>query len=581
MQQQQSQADRERRLLAEGREKILGIAITAEKTGSVNKLPYMHLLASRFLLPLAAEIKAGETGSKAGAHKKYTAYLGSLDANLIALRAIQTVVSVLGAEGALDSPSPIHKKVAYAVGRGVYYEYLMQHFADLSPPLFNTLLREFSRSMASDEQFLMRQFRQRFQTEGYKFPTWEFGDTEQVGNFLLGRLQALAFIEVWNRTEKQARGVKVVKYICLQEDVRSMALDLVDHVADLPRATGPMVEAPLHWDAQTNTGGGFHTDGMQKLCAYAVQGKGLGPVAESTVEALNNLQAQRWQINEPLLSIVERAAALFDFGDVVSSNMRPKPEFPEGGTDEQKALWKGTVKHWYTERKVRAVHHLRCRKALTEARQLADLNDIWFTYYADFRGRLYARASGVSPQGTDLEKGLLRFSLGKPLPTDEAVAWFKIHGANKFGIDKVSFEARLKWVADKHDDIIAAAADPLSVRWWADADCPVQFLAWVLEYAERERYGKAFVSYLPVSLDGTCNGLQNFSALLRDSVGGLEVNLSPGDHPRDIYAAVAARTTELLQQMPSSRLRDAWLRHGINRKITKRTTMTLDYRRGR
>jgi DNA-directed RNA polymerase len=105
----------------------------------------------------------------------------------------------------------------------------------------------------------------------------------------------------------------------------------------------------------------------------------------------------------------------------------------------------------------------------------------------------------------------------------------------------------------------------------------VQFLAWVLEYAEWSRDPAGFVSRLPVSLDGTCNGLQNFSALLRDEVGGKAVNLIDGPKPNDIYADVARRATELLYSMPASRLRDAWLAHGLNRKVTKRTTMTLPY----
>lgn len=572
----QTQAEREEAKLAEGREKILRTVMQAEAKGKTGQLPYMHLLSNRYLEPLAAEIVQGGVQKRAGSHVKYAAYLGSLDPLLVALRAIQACVELLANEGGLDSPAPVHKKLAYAVGRSVYYEYLMRHFQHASAPLFNTLLREFSRSMSTDEQFLMRQFKQRFKTEGYTQPTWEHGDQEMVGNFLVGRLEALGFLEVWCRTEKQPRGVRVVKYVCLHEDVRSMSLALVEHVADMPRATGPMIEPPLPWDAQTNTGGGFHTLGMQRLCAYAVQGRGQTEVAESTIEALNNLQAVPWRINGDVLSIVQQAALLFDFGDVTSLNPGPKPEYPEDGTDEQKAIWKAHVKAWYADRKVRGVRYLRNRKALDEAEEMRAEAGVWFTYYADFRGRLYARTGGVSPQGGDLEKGLLHFARGKPLDTPEAVRWFKLHGANKYGIDKVSFDARLAWVQEHHEQIIASARSPLDCKFWTEADAPVQFLAWALEYAAWTEDAQ-FPSRLPISLDGTCNGLQNYSALLRDQVGGTATNLVDGPAPRDIYAAVAERALVILAGLPASPLRDAWLAHGINRKVTKRTSMTLPY----
>ena len=39
-------------------------------------------------------------------------------------------------------------------------------------------------------------------------------------------------------------------------------------------------------------------------------------------------------------------------------------------------------------------------------------------------------------------------------------------------------------------------------------------------------------------MDGSCNGLQNFSAMLRDEVGGKAVNLIPSDKPQDVYMEV-------------------------------------------
>lgn len=41
--------------------------------------------------------------------------------------------------------------------------------------------------------------------------------------------------------------------------------------------------------------------------------------------------------------------------------------------------------------------------------------------------------------------------------------------------------------------------------------------------------------------DGSCNGLQHYAALGRDSVGAASVNLVPSDLPQDVYSGVAAQ----------------------------------------
>jgi DNA-directed RNA polymerase len=550
----------------------------AEKAGSVNLLPYSNFLVRQVIEDLAARIKEDASAKGgAGAYKKFALYLGSLDSQIVALRAIQAVLSVLLSNDAADSPQPIGKKLAHAVGRAVYLEYLMTHFAKLSPPLFNTLLREHHRTMTSDESRIIKVFQARYRQEGYEFPTWAHGDMEHVGHYLVYQLKVLGFIEVWTKVDKVRGKPKTQTYVVLAEDVRSSGLALMEKLAQAPRMSVPLIAPPLPWDAQTNTGGGYHTPEMQRLMAYAVQGQGIREMPDAVIEAINYLQSIPWQVNIPVLEAVRAVSLTHDIGtDIVSPDPGPMPAYVDH-TEEAKREWKKRAKEWYTQRKVRAVKHRRVQKAFREATELAQFSSVWFAYYADFRGRVYARAGGISPQGTDLEKGLIRFSSGKALDSPDAVFWFKAHGASKYGLDKISFANRIRWVDEQHENLLAIAADPVGRREWTEADSPVQFLAWVLEYAEWSRDPAGFVSRLPVSLDGTCNGLQNFSALLRDEVGGKAVNLIDGPKPNDIYADVARRATELLYSMPASRLRDAWLAHGLNRKVTKRTTMTLPY----
>ena len=83
-------------------------------------------------------------------------------------------------------------------------------------------------------------------------------------------------------------------------------------------------------------------------------------------------------------------------------------------------------------------------------------------------------------------------------------------------------------------------------------------------------------------MDGSCNGLQNFSALLRDPVGAAATNLNASTAPNDIYKEVATKALDLLKAAPISDLRTKWLQFaevydGIPRSLAKRSVMTLPY----
>ena len=93
--------------------------------------------------------------------------------------------------------------------------------------------------------------------------------------------------------------------------------------------------------------------------------------------------------------------------------------------------------------------------------------------------------------------------------------------------------------------------DPLTNKWWQEADKPWQALAWCYEwalYSNARQFGEPFYTHLPCASDGSCNGLQHLSAMLRDEGGGKAVNLLPSEAITDIYSDVAKRATELLSQ---------------------------------
>lgn len=250
------------------------------------------------------------------------------------------------------------------------------------------------------------------------------------------------------------------------------------------------------------------------------------------------------------------------------------------------AVWTKAAKEIHALNTANESKRLAIMRILHVANTYRDDAEIYFPYQLDFRGRIYALPNFLNPQGSDTAKGLLTFAHGKPLETQEAADWLAIHVANTHGEDKLSFADRIAWTKKKSELIQNIANSPLDyLSEWTNADSPFCFLAACFEWAGYCREGLSYVSSLPVALDGTCSGLQHYSAMLRDEVGGNAVNLTPADKPSDIYGIVADRTADRLKAMTPENsdpedytLAQEWLNSDIlNRKITKRSVMTLPY----
>jgi DNA-directed RNA polymerase len=214
---------------------------------------------------------------------------------------------------------------------------------------------------------------------------------------------------------------------------------------------------------------------------------------------------------------------------------------------------------------------------LVTARQMVDEERFYFPYRLDFRGRMYTLPTTLTPQGSDLSKGLLRFDCGKVLG-GRGWMWLRVHCANSFGVDKVSFEDRAKWVDENLKKILSTAENPHDFTWWHEADAPFQFLASCFEIASAVNSGnpETFSSTLPVLLDGSCNGIQHLAALSLDEEAGRQVNLLPSVVPSDIYQSTAEALKVWLKN-EGSEVADQWLQYGIKRKLTKRPTMIFSY----
>lgn len=464
--------------------------------------------------------------------------------------------------------------------------------------------------------------------------------------------------DIWSKTDKMHLGIKMIELFCEATPLARMELEQItfkgkfkeQHNVYLSGDTSDWIEQSIlsgekRWPEYMPTlippkdwtglgGGGYHTNAARPLelvrkCRpeqrKLLEKSHLGAV----YGGLNAIQRTPWQINQAILDVMQQlVTAKSDVAGLVSGRDLELPNRPPDIDTNPQALreWK-----W----KARDVHNanIQLRRDRKQQNDLIDLAErfrdepaIYFPHNLDFRGRAYPVPQLLHPQGSDDVKALLRFAEGKPLGKD-GIRWLAIHGANTFGIDKVPFDVRVAWVDENVERIERAAMDPLGDLWWTEADKPWCFLAFCFEWAALgDAEETEFRSHLPIALDGSCNGLQHFSAMLLDPIGGAAVNLLPAETPQDIYQVVADRVVDEMRLNPPENEMDVivdevadrvitelrlvrplvgiivdkgesggkkkkkgptaaqiarwsheWLHFGIDRKITKRPVMVLPY----
>lgn len=209
---------------------------------------------------------------------------------------------------------------------------------------------------------------------------------------------------------------------------------------------------------------------------------------------------------------------------------------------------------------------------LAEHKRLAT-STFYLPTVMDFRGRLYYRTAFVSPQSDDLGKALLCFppKLGHTLTLAEgAVEALEMHLGNLAGV-KGPLSGRSSWLqhwAAPREPDYSTAEKPLTLR----------AAHLLLKNNEWDR--------IPVQLDGSCNGLQHLTALLRDEVAAPLVNLTASsleDWPGDAYGEVARRIVEWFAgwyasdtDLPWASRLDAARVH-FTRELLKGPVMVLPY----
>jgi len=582
----QRQIEREDRMIEMGQERAQKVINKTLGRGEAADTPAGRALAKRAMEPMIEAIKNYVIDGFDIEHpapnrimiQKEVHLLRPIDPELAAYTTIRAALNAASKQYGL-------KACALAITEQLEVELMAGRFELANKPLHDAVVRR-----AKQRGLTGKRTANALKLAAMKFEVtqprlWTLHDRLQLGVKLVElMIHTVGLVEV----HLHKVGKTATPRLCLSPDVLGWFKDY-NQASTLTRPLFmPTLVPPQKW---TSVDGGPYYSARMKQPSILSRGfpGQLDEMRKSDMGAvfkgLNGLQETAWAINTRVLDVMtmawERNAGLPCLPpreDIPIPPLPPEVEADVKGGEIRKA-WRTKIRAIHEANAVGRSSRFEFARALAIATDNRDEPAIYFPHRLDFRGRAYAAATTLNPQGSDECKALLQFAEGKPLG-ERGMFWLGVHGANLFGNDKVSLQDRYQWAVDNAGKVAQVYKDPLGNLWWTEADKPWSFLAWCFEWGEAQDGN--YVSRLPIALDGSCNGIQHFSAMLRDPVGGSAVNLVPGDKPNDIYGRVAERATEKLLEIasgggPDAWIADAWVRFGINRKITKRPVMVLPY----
>lgn len=471
-------------------------------------------------------------------------------------------------------------RLAYGIGATIDAEARMRRFYESEEGLYKHVLKRVQKTTDNSAQ-ITKQLLTAYENVGGEAQQMLTQDEQvRLGVCLIQLLCAQGVVSEETFAVGRTRTKTIVK---LSPTMLEAITKLDSNSALLMMEAHPCVIPPRPWSSATE--GAYWSDwASTRLISKRTPSCG---VTKATVgdmprmfTPMNYMQATPFAVNKRVLAVVvQMQEANIAQAGLPPSELTAFPDRPHDieTNEEARAVYRKAKGRVHALRAQQATSILRTKKIVRMATDMAEETEFYYPKRIDFRGRVYDMVAFMNPQGDDLSKGLLLFANGKALG-EVGGYWLAVHGANVWGEDKVSLDCRVAWVQANEQAITEIAADPFGNRMWMDADKPFQFLAFCFEWAEALAQGDDYVSHLAVALDGSCNGLQHLSALLRDPVGGKAVNLVPADRPQDIYtevlnAVVAKLKERAAQGEPTAQ---AWLPL-MKRNVVKRPVMTLPY----
>lgn len=339
---------------------------------------------------------------------------------------------------------------------------------------------------------------------------------------------------------------------------------------------GPMVIEPIPWEGLV---GGGHLANTSPVVAmrgnrdHSSISYLTGRIG-SQLAAVNILQRQQLEV-DPWMLRVQREAWDRGIPGLFPVERDPVPDagpFPTSEPPDVQDAWRRDKARHHQDLRDNSCKRVAIERALQTAEALVG-RPIYQAHFLDFRGRAFTANRGLTHQGPDHQKALLRFGPGRG-GCQGGEAWIPKAAAGHWGLTRSSWRDRWNWGMEEAWRLDFIASDPIGrADLWREAKQPWQFLQLARAWANEEEGCR-----VPIRLDQTCSGAGIIATLLRDRAMAQLCNVC-GTEPNDLYSAVVKRLRQQLEidlhcgDAQAHQLAAGWLEIGIDRSWVKSAVM--------
>ena len=429
-----------------------------------------------------------------------------------------------------------------------------------------------------------------FATKMAKIPDMTLKQKDDFGHHMLRIAEASGAIQTTKKSKRRGRGWTHALHVEFSASILAYLNERHKLMETSMLVYRPMIIPPV--DHQLDSSGGYLHHWIRKevvhryVSEYAedkvITQKHSEP-SQFVLDGVNAMQQTEWAVNSRVLDVMEN---MFKSNNCLANlpaynfdEFKFSDPYPEDGPKDVQAKWcqrrEEMYGEWFKQEQARA----RMLVRLSLAKKMKKYKFFYMPITLDFRGRAYTTCELLSHQSTDFDKALIYFA--EPVKqTERGLYWVKVHVANMFDQDKLSFDERVQWVNDNMAMLQRINDDPYDNREWVSdkkkKNPSFQRLAAVFELCRTDG-----MTQLAPQMDGACNGSQHWAAIMGDEVIGSLTNVLPQEKPQDLYQFIADKTTEYCKKNIEniawcSDFLEYWPK-GIDRAVTKRPTMCDAY----
>lgn len=540
-----------------------------------------------------------------GVGGKYRALLKDIGVDIVTVAALRTSLQVSPVVNRVSTPSRANSKNTYSlaqdfamwVSRTLELEYMVKKLKLAAPRYVDKVIKSLKESNTTSTSHRTRTFRKTADNVGVGSDRvlWDNSTRVGVGKLILCAAVESGIVELYDvQTKYNQKMVGVRLSSTVEESINKMVHYLKAAILFPPSLVPPV----QHTVEQAFIGSSYLTPEMySRSPSVALKYRNKtrrkwvhDNLSQEVLDGANKAANVPYVLDDEMLHTLRTAASSVGDTEVAGipgrQPIQPPPYPLQDGWDREDerlaeihADWRHAAKEAYSaeiERKSKLLQFNLCMKYMNEFKG----DTLYFPTFLDWRGRLYFRTR-INPQGADFVKACIKLKEAKPLGAD-GLYWLKVHVATCYGFDKAAFDTRAAWVDKNLPAIKIAVQETMDSEFFTAADSPWCFLAAAKDYLKAIQYvnPELYPSQIPVAMDATCSGLQVFSAILRDPIGGLMVNLTPnnGVEKEDIYSAVAGIAISNIQKDTENlEMAQYWKDSGVPRSMAKRPVMTYVY----